>query len=172
MLFQVGGLSIYLFICYLFIYLFTLCLMLSSLGRLSILSRAFQIRHGYSGKATTILSMLFQVGHLFIYLYIYLFIYLFIHSFTYLYRIHNTNIYVYDTSYTELWIFYANLCQPNKHWNKLQQKMALLVTVIFDPDNLLESFVMSLSCFSHLRRSRLFPVRYSYSSLSLNYGLS
>ena len=68
--------------------------MLRSLGRLSILSRAFQIRHGYSGKATTILSMLFQVGHLFIYL--------FIHSFTYLYLIHNTNLYLYDTSYTEL----------------------------------------------------------------------
>ena len=57
----------------------------------SIPSRVFQVRQGYSGKATAISSMLFQVRHLFIYLFIYLFICLFIYLFIYLliYTLHH-----------------------------------------------------------------------------------
>ena len=72
-------------------------------------------------------------------------------------------------NYEYCMLIYVNQINTEINYN---QKMALLVTVIFDPDNLLESFVISFSCFSHLPRSRLFPVRYSYSSLSLNCGPS
>ena len=40
--------------------------------------------------------------------------------------------------------------------------MALLVTVIFVVDALLESFLMSFSSLSHLSRARLFQVRCSH----------
>ena len=94
--------------------------MLSSLGRLSILSRAFQIRHGYSGKATTILSMLFQVGHLFIYLYIYLFIYLFTHLLIYIEYIILTfiSMILAIQNYEYFMLIYVNQINTEINYNK------------------------------------------------------